>query len=109
MTPTPSRRSLAESFASALRSQAGDAVERVILYGSVSRGDDGPDSDVDLVVVCRVKKAVEGRIWKLAGKYLIETGVVFQPFVVSPEEYEAIQRRGSAFAHAVRDEGEVLA
>lgn len=59
--------------------------------------------------LCAASKAVEGRIWKLAGKYLIETGVVFQPFVVSPEEYEAIQRRGSAFAHAVRDEGEVLA
>lgn len=27
------------------------SVSRVVLYGSVARGDDGPDSDIDLLVV----------------------------------------------------------
>jgi len=26
--------------------------EEVLLFGSVARGDDGPDSDIDLMVVC---------------------------------------------------------
>ncbi len=30
---------------------ARSAPERVILFGSVARGDDGPDSDIDLMVV----------------------------------------------------------
>jgi len=31
--------------------RAGDP-EEVLLFGSVARGDDGPDSDIDLMVVC---------------------------------------------------------
>jgi predicted nucleotidyltransferase len=43
------RRAL-EEFAAAVRERFGGAVERILLYGSRARGDDFPDSDVDVIV-----------------------------------------------------------
>jgi predicted nucleotidyltransferase len=43
------RRALHE-FAAATRERFGGAVERILLYGSRARGDDVPDSDVDVIV-----------------------------------------------------------
>jgi predicted nucleotidyltransferase len=43
------RRALGE-FAAAARERFGDAVERVVLYGSRARGEGGADSDVDVIV-----------------------------------------------------------
>lgn len=37
-------------FAAAARERFGDAVERILLYGSRARGDDTADSDVDVIV-----------------------------------------------------------
>ena len=37
-------------FTADVRERFGGAVERIILYGSRARGDDGPDSDVDVLV-----------------------------------------------------------
>ena len=36
----------------------GDNIDSIILYGSVARGDDGPESDVDVAVI--VKKKIGG-------------------------------------------------
>lgn len=33
----------------------GDNIDRIILYGSAARGDDGPDSDVDVAVIVKEK------------------------------------------------------
>jgi predicted nucleotidyltransferase len=43
------RRALHE-FAADVRERFGGAVERILLYGSRARGDDVPDSDVDVIV-----------------------------------------------------------
>jgi predicted nucleotidyltransferase len=43
------RRALQE-FAADVRERFGGAVERIVLYGSRARGDDVPDSDVDVIV-----------------------------------------------------------
>jgi predicted nucleotidyltransferase len=37
-------------FVAAVRDEFGGAVERVVLYGSRARGDDLPESDVDVIV-----------------------------------------------------------
>ncbi len=39
-----------------------DNVDRIILYGSVARGDDTPDSDVDVAVI--VKDKIDSETWK---------------------------------------------
>jgi uncharacterized protein len=44
---------IARRFSREIRSRLGDRVEDVILYGSVARGDDGEESDIDILVVSR--------------------------------------------------------
>ncbi|MEW6049226.1 MAG: nucleotidyltransferase domain-containing protein, partial [Bacillota bacterium] len=58
MTPEPGElnrdlRRLAEAYALAAREVLGDNLTSVVLFGSVARGEAGPGSDVDLLVVCR--------------------------------------------------------
>ena len=45
-------RAVVEEFTQRVVSTLGDQVESVILYGSVARGDAGPESDIDILVIC---------------------------------------------------------
>jgi len=81
--------------------------EKIILFGSHARGDAGPDSDADLLVVMRVrgskrKKAIQIDL-KLAGM-----GLPKDVIVVTPEEVERYRNIvGTVIYPAVR-EGKVL-
>ncbi|MBI5883860.1 MAG: nucleotidyltransferase domain-containing protein [Elusimicrobia bacterium] len=44
-------RPLLEKFRELLAKRLGDSLVSIILYGSVARGDSGPDSDLDILVV----------------------------------------------------------
>jgi len=45
------RRPVIHEFAAKARETCGDAIEEIILFGSVARGDDRPDSDIDILVI----------------------------------------------------------
>ena len=45
------RRPVIYEFAAKAREACGDAIEEILLFGSVARGDDRPDSDIDLLVI----------------------------------------------------------
>ncbi|MEM3086211.1 MAG: nucleotidyltransferase domain-containing protein [Halobacteria archaeon] len=60
--------------------------ERVILFGSHARGDAGPDSDVDLLVVMPVKgskRDLAVRIGVLLDRFRVPADVI----VTTPEEF----------------------
>lgn len=44
-------RPVIHEFAAKAREACGDAIEEIILFGSVARGDDRPDSDIDILVI----------------------------------------------------------
>lgn len=46
-------RHLAERYAAAAQVVLGDNLTSVVLFGSVARGQAGPESDIDLLVICR--------------------------------------------------------
>jgi predicted nucleotidyltransferase len=85
------------------------APDRIILFGSAARGEMGPDSDVDLLVV---KSGVAHRR-RLAQQ--IELGLFGVPvptdiIVVTPEDIEAYgDRVGTIIAPALREGKEVYA
>jgi len=54
----------AARYAALLRRALGEKLVSVVLFGSVARGEAGPDSDIDLVVVCETLPA--GRFARLA-------------------------------------------
>ncbi len=81
--------------------------ERIILFGSHARGDAGPDSDVDLLVVMPVKgdkrkKQVEIRL------ALHDINVAKDVIVTTPEDFEWRKEAIGTIERPASREGRVL-
>lgn len=86
---------------------AGFDPEKIILFGSHARGDAGPDSDVDLLVIKPVKGSRREERVRI-GAALNGMGVAKDVVVATPED---IQRRGNLVGTVLRPalrEGRVL-
>ena len=64
---------------------------RIILFGSVARGDDGPDSDIDIMVVLDSLEYTERHEWMTRLRTAIEVPAPIQIFVT--DERECSRRR----------------
>lgn len=83
--------------------------ERIILFGSAARGDIGPDSDLDLLVV---KSGVTHRRRLAQQIYLSLFGITVPVdiIVVTPEDVEAFQDQvGTIIAPALTEGREIYA
>ncbi|HEX9340463.1 MAG TPA: nucleotidyltransferase domain-containing protein [Thermoplasmata archaeon] len=101
-------RKIAEDFALHLKAKYGERIERVILFGSVARGDYREDSDVDLIVVGRGDRlALQGELAADSVRLLLETGVLVTPMAFTQEEMGRVDR--TLFGRTVASEGVVLA
>lgn len=100
----------AEAFARQAHEQYGDAIDAIILYGSVARGEErGVNSDVDLLVILRDtadRAEFEENIRDLAYDVELDRGVVLSLVVKSTSEYE--RRKGQPFFRHVRRDAEIL-
>ena len=91
-------------FKAEVKKILGDRLDRVILFGSRSRGDAEPDSDFDLLVtVQNLQKADRGRILNVAANLSLEYDAVLAVLVLSATAftenryfylYENIQKEG---------------
>ena len=82
--------------------------ERIYLFGSQSRGDAGPDSDFDLLVVVPNEAPPEKRRSRLAYERLWGTGVAADVLVWTAEGFDSrIHLRASLPATVLR-EGKLL-
>ena len=77
-----------ETFAAFVRKHYGRRLRALYLFGSRARGDHSPESDVDVAIVLdeltdkRAEKEIPG---DLAYSFLVEHGVIIQPWPVSLE------------------------
>lgn len=99
------RATVAREFASWVKSELGDRVERIVLFGSVARGDDRPTSDIDLLIEVRgdpveVRRAVGPRILEVAS----ETGYFISAFV----EPATDAAKGIGIHRTIQREGRIL-
>jgi predicted nucleotidyltransferase len=81
--------------------------ERIVLFGSAARGDVGPDSDLDLLVV---KRGVEHRrrLAQLIYRRLLGVEVPVDVLVVTPEDIEEFRDKvGTIIGPALREGREV--
>ena len=73
------------------------------MFGSVARGVDGPDSDIDVAIVSerfRNMRRVDAIEWLISKSQGL--GVDLQPIGLSPEELED---QGNSFARTIASEG----
>ena len=102
-----------ETFIDKLKEREGDNLLKVVLFGSVARGDSRPYSDIDVFVLMRngaYSELVE-RITEIYIDINIEEGeckVWLSPFVVSQEEYLEHKAFGVPIYHIIDEEGVVL-
>ncbi len=81
--------------------------ERVILFGSAARGDMGPNSDVDLLVVKR-GKFNQGKLTGDIYQSLYGVGQAVDVIVVTPEQVERLREKPwLVIAPALREGREV--
>lgn len=82
--------------------------ERIYLFGSVARGEPGPDSDYDLLVVVPDGAPQEQRGSKLAYQALCGTGIAADVLVCTRSYFEARRHLRASLPGTVLREGRLL-
>ena len=82
--------------------------ERVYLFGSVARGETGPDSDYDLLVVVPDEAPPERKRSKLAYQALCGTGTAADVLVCTRSYFEARRHLRASLPGTVLREGKLL-
>jgi predicted nucleotidyltransferase len=80
---------------------------KIILFGSHARGEAGPHSDVDLLVVMPPHGSKRERAVEIYG-LLAGMGLPKDVIVVTPEEFEAYSDAPGTVIRTARQEGKVL-
>lgn len=81
--------------------------QRVIVFGSLARGESGPDSDIDLLVVLPFhgpRRGVAVQVLSALATFPVPKDVV----VLSPEEFEATKDLVGTVAYPAVREGRLL-
>lgn len=78
-------------LAAVYRDTYGDSIEQILLYGSYARGDNGKDSDIDVVAIVhgdreQLQNQLK-RIWEYSSDLELEYETVLSPTVIPYEEY----------------------
>jgi predicted nucleotidyltransferase len=83
--------------------------DRIILFGSAARGETGPDSDVDLLVV-KSGVSYRGRLEEEIHLNFFGLGTPVDVVVATPEDIEAFRDKiGSIIAPALKEGVEIYA
>ena len=102
----------ANSVGSALAGKLGKQVTSLILFGSVARREETPNSDLDLCLVVPTSAAKEKALEKvhaLAPAILRFYGIRISPLAYSVQEFRRAARKGHPPVSAIISEGKVLA
>lgn len=85
--------------------EAADSVESAMVFGSAARGEAGPGSDLDLLVVVRGQEAREGvhaALVELAPGLFTDFGVRLSPIVITLEQFRQQGEENDPFIASVR-------
>ena len=75
---------IAQEFADAIKS---DDIKLIMLFGSVARGDDSEESDIDILIVSPIADKIKPEIHKLAIDIIFEKDEVISPRLMTEEHF----------------------
>ena len=75
---------IAREFAEAIKS---DDIIKIILFGSVARGDDTEDSDIDVLIIRSKSDELTDEINSIATDIILEKDELISPHVMSEEHF----------------------
>ena len=97
------RKQLAIDFAQSLNHPE---IEKIILFGSVARGDDTKDSDIDIFILTTDEDKIEDEIFDITFELLIEKNEYISPKIILIERYE--KHKDTSFYDNVNKEGIII-
>ena len=105
----PEEQDWLNGFVQTLQQRFPNKIARVIVYGSKARGDAGPDSDLDILVVLNDDAVSRAAVRLIGYELALQTDVVPSILVYTVNELEQRRKHRSVFIEAVEREGVVVA
>jgi len=97
-----------KAYGQAIRDQ-GITVERILLFGSYARGDAGPESDIDLIVVSPDFRHMPAhKRWRILGKAAAKLMEPIEALACSPDELSFDKLNPASFLRQVLTQPETL-
>ena len=97
------RLKIAQEFAEAINS---DKIEKIILFGSVARGDDTEDSDIDILIVSDFLHDIDDIITDYVGEIVLTEKELISAHVISVDRFNTKQHY--SFLSNVLEDGVIL-
>ena len=97
------RDKIAREFAEAINS---DKIFRIILFGSVARGDDTEYSDIDILIISDYRSEIWEDIADMIGEIVLEKQELISAHIMSVERFNTTQHY--SFLSNVLEDGVIL-
>lgn len=81
-------------------------IEKIILFGSVARGEDNKDSDIDILILTTDEDKIEDDVFDISFEFLIKHDEYISPKIIPIEHYE--KYKDTSFYNNVDKEGIVI-
>ena len=94
---------IVREFAEAIKS---DKIVKIILFGSVARGDDSEYSDIDILIVSDYWEEIDPIITDVVGDIVFEKHELISPHIMPVERF--YNKKNYSFLSNVLEEGVVL-
>ena len=102
----PEERLWLQQFLEAIAADYGDAVKKVVLYGSKARGDWHDESDIDVLVIVRNEEAGARKTLQRRGQELAVTSYAVPGILIlTDERWQRLEKSGAGLTKAIAREG----
>lgn len=103
------QQNILNQFCEHLRHACPGNVDKVILYGSTARGDNRPDSDMDVLILVKDKRGIDrDKIYDFVIDTELEHGIDISVNIYESDQFDQLVLLKAPFASNVVKEGETL-
>jgi len=95
-----------KEFKEILASRFGQVILKIVVFGSYARGEEAPESDLDILVVVK-NEEIEDQIDDIAYKIMwnFDFSPLLSVYIVNEEHFNYIRRIRTGFYESIEEEG----